>query len=151
MTPRWVPPVTLVLSLVGVAVSGYLTYAHYTSPSVLVCSDKGIVNCTAVTTSAQSVFLGVPVALLGLLWWVVMAGLSLPLAWRSTSLGVHRARLALSVAGIGFVLWLVYAEFVIIGKICLWCSVVHVLAFAMFVLVMLFGLDMARWGPEEED
>ena len=151
MTPRWLPRVTFALALAGVAVAAYLTYAHFTSPTALVCSDKGLVNCTKVTTSAQSRFLGMPVAVLGLGFWLVMAALLSPAAWRAESLWPHRARLALSVLGVLFVLWLVYAEFVIIGAICLWCSVIHVLAFAEFVLVMLYGLDLARWGLEEED
>ena len=38
-------------------------------------------------------------------------------------------------------LWLVYAELFIIRAICLWCTVVHVLTFTLFVLVALFGLE----------
>ncbi len=133
---RWVAPTTLALTAGGIAVSIYLTIAHFTSPELLVCSDSGTVNCSAVTTSAQSTFLGIPVALLGLLWFAGMLVLCLPVAWRSTWRPVHLARLAGSIAGIGFVLWLVYAELIIIGVICLWCTVAHVLAFALFVVVV---------------
>ncbi len=150
MIPRWLPRVAFALALGGVAVSACLTYAHYTSPAVLACSDKGFVNCAQVTTSAQSSFLGMPVAVLGLGWWLVMAVLQSPWAWRSPSPRLHRARLALSLLGVAFVLWLIYAEFVIIGAICLWCSVVHALTFAEFVLVMLYGLDVARTGTQTE-
>ncbi len=139
--PRWLAPATTAIPAAGVAVSTYLTIAYPTSPDVLACSEKGLVNCAAVTTSAQSTFLGMPVAVLGLGWWLVMLALSLPFAWRASSPIVWRARLGLSVLGVGFVLWLVYAEFVIIGKVCLWCTVVHLLALAMFALVVLFGLE----------
>ena len=54
----------LALSLVALAAATYLTVAHYTSPKVLACSASGRVNCEAVTTSAQSTFLGIPVAVL---------------------------------------------------------------------------------------
>lgn len=144
MTPRWLPRVTFALALVGVAVAGYLTYAHLTSPTALVCSDTGLVNCIKVTTSAQSRFLGMPVAVLGLSFWLVMSGLLSPPAWRASSLWPHRARLALVSLGVLFVLWLVYAEFVIIGALCVWCTVVHVVTFAEFVLVMLYGLDLVQ-------
>lgn len=133
---RWVAPTSLALAVGGIAVSTYLTIAHYTSPDVLACSASGTVNCEAVTTSAQSTFLGIPVALLGLLYFVGMAALCLPAAWRSGSRLVHLARLLGSIAGVGFVLWLVYAELFIIEAICLWCTVAHVLAFGLFVIVV---------------
>jgi len=47
-------------------VSIYLTVAHYTTSVSLICSDKGLVNCEKVTTSAQSMIFGIfPVAVLG--------------------------------------------------------------------------------------
>jgi uncharacterized membrane protein len=132
--PRWVTVSSLVLALAGLAVAGYLTIAHYTSSSILACSSSGLVNCELVTTSAQSRFLGIPVALLGLIWFVAMTALSLPAAWATTDRRVHQTRVLLAVLGIGFVLWLIYAELIIIGAICLWCTVVHVIAFGLFAI-----------------
>ncbi len=134
---RWVPPVSLALALGGIAVSAYLTIAHYATPRVLACSASGRINCELVTTSAQSMFLGIPVAVLGLVWFVGMTALCLPAAWRSESRPVHLVRLLAGVAGVGFALWLVYAELFIIGAICLWCTVAHVLAFGLFVIAVL--------------
>lgn len=136
---RWVAPVTTVLALAGVGVATYLTIAHYTDPGgeLQFCSGTGTVDCGAVTTSAQSTLLGIPVALLGLLWFVGMLGLCLPVAWRAESRSVHLARFVGAIAGIGFVLWLLYAELLIIGAICVWCTVAHIIAFALFVIVVL--------------
>ncbi len=65
--PRWFQLVTWALSIAGFGVSTYLTVAHYTSSSILACSDNGLVNCGLVTTSPQSMVFGVfPVAVLGL-------------------------------------------------------------------------------------
>ena len=44
----------------------------------LVCSDTGAINCTKVTTSPQSVIFGIPVAVLGLAYFVPMIALCLP-------------------------------------------------------------------------
>jgi uncharacterized membrane protein len=134
--PRWVTVSSLVLALAGLAVAGYLTIAHFTSSSILACSSSGLVNCELVTTSAQSKFLGIPVALLGLLWFVGMTALCLPPAWRSSDRRVHLVRLLAAILGIGFVLWLIYAELIIIGAICLWCTVVHVIAFGLFAIAV---------------
>jgi len=132
----WVAPLTTGLTLAGTAVSAYLTIAHYADSDLLVCADTGSVSCGAVTTSAQSMLLGIPVALLGLVWFVAMVGLCLPPAWRASQPMVHQARLAAAVAGMGFVLWLIYAELIIVGAICLWCTVAHVLAFGLFAVVV---------------
>ena len=43
-----------------------------------------------------------------------------------------------------FVLWLVYAELFVIRAICLWCTVVHVLAFVLFVIVVMYGTETAE-------
>ena len=144
MTPRWLPRFTFGVTLAGVAVATYLTIAHYTTPDVLACSDSGFVNCATVTTSAQSTFVGIPVAVLGLGWYVAMAVLCAPAAWRSSSLALARARVGLSALGVGFVLWLVYAELFVIRALCIWCTVVHVLAFALFATIALFGSSPAR-------
>jgi uncharacterized membrane protein len=127
----------MVLALVGLGASIYLTVAHFTTPQVLSCSTSGPINCGKVTTSPQSMFLGIPVAVLGLVWFVPMIALSLPAAWESENRLVHLARLAWAIAGVGFVLWLVYAELIIIGAICEWCTVAHVAAFGLFVIVLI--------------
>ena len=49
--------------------------------------------------------------------------------------------MAALVAGMGFVLWLIYAELIIVGAICLWCTVAHVLAFGLFVVVVMTARD----------
>lgn len=140
---RWIAPTTTALNVAGIAVSVYLTIAHFTNPDLLVCADNETVNCAAVTTSAQAKFVGVPVALLGLLWFVGMFALCLPISWRAGWRPLHLARMAGAIAGIGFVLWLVYAELVIIGAICVWCTVAHVIAFALFVIVAMTWPDLA--------
>jgi uncharacterized membrane protein len=143
MTPRWVTRTTFGLALAAVAVSSYLTIAHFTTTAVLACSGSGAIDCARVTTSAQSRFLGMPVAVLGLAWSIAIAATCTLSAWRSPAAWIRVARLVLAVTGIAFVLWLVFAELFVIRAICLWCSVMHVLTFALFVLVALFGVGRA--------
>ncbi len=128
--------VTFLLSLLGLGVSIYLTVAHYSSVP-LACSDKGLVNCQAVTTSSQSVVFGIfPVAVLGLAFYLFMTAINSPWGWRLTHPLVARLRLASVVVGMLFVLYLVYAELIQIGNICLWCTSVHVITFLLFALMV---------------
>jgi len=142
---RWRPVAALVLSIGGLGVSVYLTVAHY-SHTPLACSDNGFVNCEKVTTSAQSFFLGVPVALWGLLFYVAMIAVNLPVAWRSGDRRIHTLRLAMAVVGMCFVLYLVSAELLIIKNICLWCTSVHAVTFLLFVLMIGTIPQMLGWG-----
>jgi len=139
--PRWAAPAGLALSVAGLAVAAYLTVAHYTTSAILACSDSGIVNCGKVTTSPESVIFGIPVAVLGLVFFASMIGLNLPVAWRRGGRKLALVRQAAVVVGIGFVLYLVSAELLIIGAICLWCTSVHVLTFLLFLVVTAATVD----------
>jgi uncharacterized membrane protein len=134
-SPRWAWPISLFICLCGIGVASYLTYAHYTDVRNLACSDRGVINCAKVTTSAQSHFLGMPVAVLGLAYFVGMAVLCLPWAWRRPEPIVRYARLGAAVGGVAMVLWLVYAELFIIDAICLYCSIVHGLSLLLFLVI----------------
>ena len=125
-----------ILAVAGLAVSIYLTIAHYVGTEVLACSTNSVINCEAVTTSAQSHFLGLPVSVLGLAYFIVAVPLYSPWAWWSARRWVHVSRIGAAVGGMCFVLWLLYAELEIIHKICLWCSSVHVVTFMLFVLTI---------------
>jgi uncharacterized membrane protein len=120
----------------GLGVSIYLTLTHYTKVVSLVCSNNGAINCEKVTTSPQSMVFGIPVAVLGLCFFVSMLILALPRIYQRPELTIARIRLASSVVGIGFVLYLLYCELFIIHAICLWCSSVHILTFIIFCLVV---------------
>jgi uncharacterized membrane protein len=136
-TLRWQPIVTLLVSLMGLGVSIYLTITHFDTHIALSCpAGGGIINCQKVTTSPQSYVFGIPVAVLGLAFFLPMIALNLPQAWRSTDRRIHLARLALSVVGVGMIIYLVIAELFIIKNICLWCTSVHVLTFILFVIIV---------------
>ncbi len=129
----WVGLSAFALSLIGAGLSTYMTIAHFTEVTILACSGSGELSCTAVTSSAQSRVLGVPVALVGLVYFVVMSVVLSPPFWRRGARGLALARTVLAGAGLLFVFWLIAAELLIIGHICLWCTGVHVV---MIVLVL---------------
>jgi uncharacterized membrane protein len=135
--PRWPAIAGLILCVAGLGPASYLTYAHYTTAAVLACPDKGYINCGLVTTSVYSHILGLPVAVLGLVYFVGMIPLLLPVAWRSRSPLIRYGRLAASIIGVGTILWLVYAEIFKLDAICIYCTSVHVLTFLLFVVVAL--------------
>jgi uncharacterized membrane protein len=133
--PRLILIGSLLLCLGGLAVSVYLTYEHYTGNRSLACSDTGVINCAKVTTSSSSRIFGIPVAVLGVAFFVPMLALCLPAAWRSLEPRLHLVRTAFSATGVAMIIYLLYAELFRVHAICLWCTSVHVMTFLLFVLV----------------
>lgn len=150
--PRWLAPVATVVAVLGLGMSTYLTLTHYAAGSVpLACPATGGINCAKVTTSPQSMIFGIPVALYGAIWFLLMVAANVGPAWRSQRWWIVLGRLGLAVAGIGFVIYLIYAELFLINAICLECTSVHVLTFILFVLVLggTAQLGWPGWGRQE--
>jgi uncharacterized membrane protein len=152
--PLWLQLVSLVLAVVGLAISAYETWAHFNGSHLAGCTTgpgHHAINCTAVITSPQSLVFGViPVAILGLAFYVAAVPLFSPWAWRLRWSRVHQLRLISVIVGIGFVMYLVYAELFQIGSICEYCTGVHIVTFLLFGITV---FSAAIWGlnPKRDD
>ena len=124
------------LSILGLLVSIYLTYEHFSGSTSLLCSDSGTVDCAKVTSSQWSMLLGVPVAVLGLVFYLVMTALTSPAGWRARSSALDGLRLGGTLAGLAFVFYLVWAELFKIHAICMWCTVVHVVTLLLLLVLL---------------
>jgi uncharacterized membrane protein len=136
--PFEIPPMRwqLSLSVLGLAISGYLTATHYFAEQVpLACSTGGVVDCEQVTSSAESYLGPVPVAVLGLVWFGVFLLLVLARG-RQASTQLLMAQMAWAAAGLLMVFYLVYAELFLIAALCLWCTAIHVVVVALFLLTL---------------
>ena len=137
MTLRSYDRLRLLLTVAGLLISGYLTLLHYDTNVPLVCSGGALVNCQQVLTSPSAFVMGIPVALLGLAWFVVALALAV-LSARSRNAGepawLRTGGLAWVLAGTATVFWLVYQEIGVVGKICAWCTAVHVIVLALLVV-----------------
>jgi uncharacterized membrane protein len=144
--PLWLQVTSFVLAILGLAISAYETYAHFNGSHLAGCptGGSGTVNCTAVITSPQSMVFGViPVAILGLAFYVAAVPLFSPWAWRMQRREVHLVRLGSTIVGMGFVLYLIYAELYQIGSICEYCTGVHIVTFLLFCITL---FSAAIWG-----
>lgn len=152
--PRWPWIAGTILSVLGLGVSAYLTYEHYTGSKSLACpagKSGGAINCLAVTTSTWSMEHGIPVAVLGLVYFVVMLGLQSPWAWRWTRREVLGARLVWCAVGIAMAVKLVYDELFKIHAICEWCTSVHVITLILFIATVFGTLSVTSPAYEESE
>jgi uncharacterized membrane protein len=101
------------VALAGVAVAGYLTWTHYAGGST-VCPIGG--GCEAVQESEYAELAGIPVALLGLVSYVVVLAL---VAWDAPTARLAAAALAL--VGVLFSGYLLVVQLFVIDAVCVWC------------------------------
>ena len=144
--PLWLQIVTFALAILGLVISIYETWAEeFNSSHLAGCSVKpgGTFDCGAVLTSPQSHVFGIPVAVLGVLFYVVAVPLFSPWAWRMRRREVHVLRLASAVVGMGFVMYLIYAELYQVGQVCEYCTGVHIVTFLLFCITV---FSAAIWG-----
>ena len=116
--------VALVLTVLGIAIAGYLTYVHYEGLSP-VCTTGG---CERVQASSYSEIGPIPVALLGLIGYLLILGSLLVRG------DVGRAlTFMLSLTGLAFSLYLTYLELFVIDAICQWCVASAVVMTALLI------------------
>lgn len=132
--PRWPGLASLIVSLIGLGVSIYLTIEHFSSSPTFACPESSTINCLKVTTSRWSHVGPVPVAVLGLIFFAVMTALCLPIAWRIRKLDA--VRLIGATTGVVVALILVYIELIRVDAICLYCTAVHICSLALLVAVL---------------
>jgi uncharacterized membrane protein len=105
---------SLILSILGIGVAGYLTYVHYADISPICAGGSG--GCEKVQASDQSKLVGIPVALLGLLTYVTLLVLNIlrgDLARTGAAL--------VAIVGFGFSAYLTIESVTVIKATCQWC------------------------------
>jgi uncharacterized membrane protein len=122
----------LVLAVVGVGVATYLTYVHYAGIKPACTAGE---SCVKVQTSQWSKLDGVPVALIGLIGYVVILSTLLLRDREETRL----ATLGLTLIGFGFSAYLTYRELFSIHAVCEWC------ASSAVIMTILLGCAVARY------
>jgi uncharacterized membrane protein len=127
----------LVVACIGLGVASYLTYIHYSGAQILCVSGD---PCKTVQTSVYSKLAGVPVALIGLIGYVLIIG-SLLAPEREES---RLATLAFTAVGFGFSVYLTGRELFSIHAICPWCVSSAVM---MTILVILAVCRFLRGAP----
>lgn len=130
----WLPIVALIIAIIGFADALYLTVEHFSGGSPT-CSI--IEGCDIVTTSVYSEVIGIPVALGGVIYYLLVAvGLITYLDRRST----RGLKIASSLPMLGFLgsLYFVYLQLFVLHAICIYCMGSAITS----TLLMILGITM---------
>ncbi|MBI4235383.1 vitamin K epoxide reductase family protein [Candidatus Peregrinibacteria bacterium] len=134
----------IALSFVGLLDATYLTVSHY-SGAQLSCSLT--TGCNTVTTSIYSQIFGIPVALLGLIFYFTVLFLSLlyfdlqkPDAPGIPASGMAKGKAILKIiaplSGLAFLssAYFMYVQFFVIKALCQYCILSALLSTTIFIL-----------------
>ena len=153
---RWLVALML-LSLLGMADSGYLFWKH--RRSTLLTTGTGGSNfcqaggCDLVSQGKYAEVKGIPVAAFGIAGYLALFALSVMAA----ALGggsVVGAIIAISGIGVGVSAYLVYLQVAVIGAICSWCVLSAFTMTSIFILSVLLvrkmrPLDLSEPAAQE--
>ncbi len=128
-----------VFTVLGLGASGTAAWVHHqllTTPSFTsFCDVSETVNCANAYLSSYGSLWGVSVAVWGLIWFASIAVLLLS-ARRGSALEVSVPGyvLALSVVGLGVIVYLAYAAFFVLKTVCILCLTTYVAVIGLFLV-----------------
>lgn len=115
------------LASLGIGVAAYIAIAQADGGAAACLAGGG--GCEKVAESSHSELLGVSVAVIGILGYVLLLGASL-----LRGDGARMSGFALALIGFGFSVYLTYLELFVIEAICQWCVVSALLMTALFAI-----------------
>ena len=124
---------------IGLSTSSYLIYYHYLAVAGAEgwCNINNQINCNKVILSKYSEILGMPLGVLGIIWFSV-AGLLRYLGsvsyFKISGSIVSFYLFIWTSIGLSTVIGLLYLEIFAVGAICLFCTLCHILAAGIFII-----------------
>ncbi len=115
---RWLMQAIALVALAGAVVSSVSLYHHFSTSKTSFCNFGESFNCDIVNRSSYSTMAGVPVALIGIVGYLLSLGLAT----------IYRDKaetpillLIASTGGLGFALYLTYIEKFVLAAWCILC------------------------------
>ncbi len=128
---RWLIPAIAIAAVAGIVVSSVSLQHHYRTSADSFCNLSETFNCDLVNQSIYSKFLGIPVALIGILGYVGLLALA-TLVRRNPQ--TPKLLLLASIAGLSFALYLTYIEGFVLAVWCILCLTSLAMIFTITIL-----------------
>jgi uncharacterized membrane protein len=132
LTPYWL----IAATFIGLGDTLFLAYEklHGIIPGCLVLN-----GCEKVLTSPYSNFFGVPLAYIGLVFYVYMLALAILLAIDPNSKGLRTGVLVYTAIGLAFSIYFEWFQYSVINALCQYCAI------SALTTLLLFGLAVWHW------
>ncbi len=140
-TPNW--PL-FGLALIGMGLSGYLTYSAWLGSKVAFCSVGG--GCDVVLNSRWSTLFGMPTSFWGFLTYAALA----MVAWNKYADSQWKFAWVISLFGLLYSIYLTSISLIVLKSACPYCGTSLMLMTIIFITVTLqrpTNLPRFSWGP----
>lgn len=128
MRKKYLSNIILIASIIGLIISSYLTYIHYSDDEIICVMNEN--NCNNVLKGEySSLFFNLPNTIVGMIGFSMFFALSL--------MKNYKEILILSSIAVAFVLYLAYLVFFVINSFCIWCFSVWILILIIFACSLL--------------
>lgn len=136
---RWLIPAIAIAAIAGIVVSSVSLQHHYRASADSFCNLSETFNCDLVNQSIYSKFLGIPVALIGILGYATLLMLA---AFFRRNPRTPKLLLLASIAGLSFALYLTYIEGFVLAVWCILCltSLATISVIAILAAVLVFQM-----------
>jgi len=132
--PKWIPILFLVGGFIGFIDSAYLSVLHYKNV-IPPCSI--LRECETVLTSQYATIFGVPNALLGVFYYLVVVVLSV-LYFDTKQVKYLITAMGAIILGFIFTLWFLYLQAFVIKAFCEYCLLSAGVTATLFAIVLAF-------------
>lgn len=132
LTPYWL----IAATFLGLGDTLYLSYEKIQGiiPGCLVLN-----GCEKVLTSPYSELFGVPLAFIGVVYYVYMLGLAILLSIDPHSKGLRFGVLAYATIGLALSVYFEWFQWSVIGALCQYCAI------SALTTLILFGIAVWHW------
>ncbi|MFC1702893.1 vitamin K epoxide reductase family protein [Patescibacteria group bacterium] len=129
------------LSFIGAGFMVYLIKLHYAKSGGSVCDLSTMFSCSVVNKSEFSEIFGVPIAVLGLLYFLAITAMMLYKHWPQP----FREVTLFTLFSLSFGIYLSGIEFIVLDSFCLFCELSKVVMLA----ILIFAVMGTREGKEK--
>jgi uncharacterized membrane protein len=129
---KWLYRTSIILAILGIAVSIYMTIYKLTSNDSM-CLGSG--DCSTVNASRYSEVNGIPVAVIGAIGYAaILAALILEKRNRFFETNGTMLIFGMSLTGFIFTVWLIYVEIALLKALCPFCVTSQITMTILFLL-----------------
>jgi uncharacterized membrane protein len=123
----------ILLSLLGMIDTLYLTSVHFSQASAFCALVQG---CDVVLQSSYSIVFGIPLAMIGLLYYTTLFACATIWFARKDELFL-KILLGISWAGLLASIWFVYLQFFVLDALCQYCIASFIITLSIFVIALI--------------
>lgn len=123
----------VILNLIAIPVTGYLTYMHFDEEASDFCNFGASFDCDIVNKSPWSELFGIPVAILGLITYMILLFFAIRGLCKDQSKLIPYLTLFVA-GGVAFSLYLTYIEAFVLETFCIFCVIQQIIILIQLVI-----------------